>query len=144
MRIVIPQRRDQDCGVAALACYLGVRYEDAFVAAVHVAPKWKRAGGLGMKEMCRAAARIGRPLERVHWRRVDLDESVGILGINWNNPKDHNGSWGHWVVLFRGVIADPRDPSIGDASDYLTINNGRAGTLLVEPHRANTRRSETV
>lgn len=129
---LVAQRRDQDCGVSALAMFAHLRYEDVFVAAVQTAPHWKRDGGLTVRELIAAARRLGRRLSPLHWRRVDLDEHAGVLAVNWNKPKEQNGSAGHWVVLREGTIIDPRDPSVWDADEYLKTQNGRAGTLLVE------------
>lgn len=129
--LMVAQRRDQDCAVSALAMFCHLRYEDVFVAAVRSAPEWKRYGGLTLREVISTARRLGRRLAPVSWKRVDLEEHAGILGINWNNPKEQGGA-GHWVVLREGTIIDPSGPAIWDAAEYLTANNGRAGTLLVE------------
>ena len=112
-----------------MLCHL--RYEDVFVAAVRTAPHWKRDGGLTVREMVATARRLGRRLLLVNWHRVDLDEHVGILGVNWNKPEQQQAH-GHWVVLREGTIIDPVGPDVWDADEYLKTNNGRVGTLLVE------------
>jgi ABC-type bacteriocin/lantibiotic exporter with double-glycine peptidase domain len=130
MEPIIAQRRDQDCGVAALALYVHRRYEDVFVAAIQRCPTMVKDGGLTLDDLVAIAKSFGYGLKRVHYRKVDLDSDAGVLGVNWNKPKEH-GSRGHWVVLREGTIICPRLPSVWDADDYLKIENGRVGTLLV-------------
>ena len=132
-RLIHAQRKGYDCGVAALASFLGTTYEDAYVAAVATSTDFKRRLGLTIPDMITMAAGFGRRLVRVHYRRVDLDEHVGVLGVNWHQSQwRKHGATGHWVVLRAGTIIDPAGPSYGDAHDYLTANRGRAGTLLRE------------
>jgi len=129
---IVPQRRSHDCGVAALASFLGVPYEDAFVAAVAVSTRFCRKDGLTIKELLIVAKAFGRPLKRVDCRRVDIMDDIGVLGVNWNSRKQHGGAIGHWVVLRAGTIADPEGPICDDAEDYLSTRGGRVGTLLKE------------
>jgi hypothetical protein len=117
--------------VAALASFLGTSYEDAFLAAVMVSPTFLRRDGLSIPQMLKMAAAFGRPMRRVPWQRVDLEDMSGVLGINWHRSMwKHHGCQGHWVVLRRGTIIDPVGPSHDDATDYLVTNKGRVGTLL--------------
>jgi ABC-type bacteriocin/lantibiotic exporter with double-glycine peptidase domain len=129
---LVEQRRDEDCAVTAIAHFFALRYEDVFVAAVRANPTWKRDGGLNIDQMIATARLLGRRLKRVNWRRVDLEESTGILVVNWNRPKEHHGSSGHWVVLREGHILDAAPPALHDADEFLRQYNGRVGTLLVE------------
>lgn len=129
---LVEQRRDEDCGITAISHYFAMRYEDVFVAAVRANPHWKRDGGLSIAQMISTARRLGRRLRAVHWRHVDLEESSGILTVNWNQPKEHDGSYGHWVVLREGHILDAAPLALHDASEFLTQYNGRVGTLLIE------------
>lgn len=125
-------RRSKDCGVAALASYMGVAYEDVYAVALRVSPRFaKKKDGLGIDELRAVASRFKCALSPVHWSKVDLDDQRGVLGVNWNKPKEH-GAPGHWVVLSEGTIIDPEGPTYDNASDYLAKNNGRAGTLLTE------------
>jgi ABC-type bacteriocin/lantibiotic exporter with double-glycine peptidase domain len=127
------QRRAHDCGVAALASYLGIYYEDAYVAAAAVSPGFAKRQGLSITEMMKMSKAFGRPLVKLHWRKVDIDEHVGILGVNWHRSAwKRHGCTGHWVLLRAGTIIDPSGPSFDDATDYLVTNKGRAGTLLME------------
>lgn len=131
--IIHAQRQGHDCGVAALASFVGSRYEDMYVAAVACSHAFMRGEGLSIPDMIRMAQSFKRTLVKVHYRHVDLDEHVGILGVNWHRSmwKKH-GSQGHWVILRAGTIIDPVGPSYADAAEYLAINKGRAGTLLKE------------
>lgn len=125
------QRKGHDCGVAALASFIGTTYEDMYVAAAAVSPSFLQRHGLTIPEMIRMARAFGRDLVPVHYTRVDLEEHVGILGVNWHRSmwRKHEAT-GHWVVLRKGTIIDPVGPSHDDAVDYLACNKGRVGTLL--------------
>lgn len=128
MQALIPQRRGFDCGVACVAMLCHVDYADAFFVAANVAGK-KIREGLTVDQLSRVAARLKRPLRRVHCKRVDLDEDVGLLGVLWPGP-----AWktGHWVVLRRGTIIDPDKLAVWDADEYMKAHKARPGTLLVE------------
>lgn len=125
------QRRTHDCGVAALASFIGTTYEDMYVAAAAVSPTFLKRDGLTIPQMIRMASAFGRTLVRRGYRSVDLDEHVGILGVNWHRSAwRRHGSQGHWVILRAGTIIDPVGPSHSDALEYLLCNKGRVGTLL--------------
>lgn len=133
MRLVT-QRRGFDCGVAAVAMWCHVDYADAFYVAARLAGNGAHGirDGLSGVQLQRIAARFARPLRRVHWRKVDLDEDAGILGINYRT-----GGSGHWVVLRRGTLIEP-DPAnlrIWDADIYLKRYRARLGMLLTDHER---------
>jgi ABC-type bacteriocin/lantibiotic exporter with double-glycine peptidase domain len=131
--IIHAQRQGHDCGVAALASFVGARYEDMYCAAIAASDSFMRREGLSIPEMIRMAKGFGRTLVKVHYRHVDLDEHIGILGVNWHRSQwKRHGACGHWVILRAGTIIDPAGPSYADATEYLAINKGRAGTLLRE------------
>jgi hypothetical protein len=135
-QIIHAQRRGHDCGVAALASFIGTTYEDMYVAAAATSDTFLRRMGLTIPNIITMAAAFGHTLVKTHYRRVDLEEHVGILGVNWKRSKwKHHGGSGHWVILRQGTIIDPVGPSYGDASDYLSVNHGRVGTLLKEVER---------
>lgn len=130
--IAIAQRRSFDCGVACVAMLCHVDYADAFYVAAKVAGRGKIRQGLNVGQLAKVAEQFQRPLVRVTWQRVDLEEDVGILGIRWNDKP----AWadGHWVVLRRGTIIDPdpTSPRVWDADIYLKHYKARFGTLLTE------------
>jgi ABC-type bacteriocin/lantibiotic exporter with double-glycine peptidase domain len=129
MQLLVAQRRSFDCAVSAAAMFAQVHYNDAFVAAVRTTRHL--SSGMTVSEIARMLRRLGCPVRRVSWRRVDLEEDSGLLMINWNRPAQH-GATSHAVVLRRGTLIDPLDPSVWDAEDFLKVKNGRVGTLLVE------------
>jgi hypothetical protein len=126
---LVPQRRGFDCGVSALSSFCHIDYADVFFVAALVAGRRIRRG-LTVDQLCRIAARLKRPLIRVHHKRVDLDEDVGILGIHWNDKP----RWadGHWVVLRNGTIIDPEKAAVWDVDEYMKYYKARPGTLLAE------------
>lgn len=133
------QRHSGDCGIAALASFTGLSYEDVYMVAVQVDKRIPRTGAT-VTELVKVAKKLGRTLERVHWRKVDVECDEGILGITWNDPAAHNKVKGHWVLLLRGLIIDPWDTATVDADEYLMVNGGRVGTLLVETKKPPRRR----
>lgn len=132
-RIITRQMADHDCGVAVLSTFLSIPYGDVYVAGAIVAPGFARNGGLSIDQMLKMARMYRRPMERVHWRKVNLSTDCGILGVNWDKSQwKKHGAAGHWVILSRGTVIDPSDLSYDLAVDYLTKYKGRAGTLLRE------------
>ena len=124
-----PQRRSGDCGLAALSTYCTIPYEDVYVAAIKVDPRLPKRGTT-VTELIAVAKKLGRTFTRVHYRKVDLDEDEGVLGVTWNWTKSH----GHWVVLMGGMIIDPgQNPATAmKAGEYLSAMDGRGGTLLTD------------
>ena len=124
--VVVRQRKDGDCGTAALANFLEMAYEDVYVAISHVDEN--RGGrGLTQKDLIAAAARLGRKLVRKY--KVDLDEDEGILSVLWNKKEEYKG---HYVALRRGLILDPSMEFPMDHAEWFRLKNGRPGTILVE------------
>lgn len=116
-----------DCGLAALATYLNLRYEDLYVVAAKMRPKRK---GLNLKQLQAISNSLGHPLKRFHKGAYDIEEDSGVLGILWNDP-NKNPSLGHYVTLRNGSILDPVQPSnLYDWSEYLVLNHARPVTLL--------------
>lgn len=125
---IVAQRRSFDCGVACVAMVCHVEYSDAFFVAAKIAGS-KLREGLTVAQLARVAARLKRPMRKVHYRKVDLDEDAGILGVLWPGP-----AWksGHWVVLRHGTIIDPERGEVWDADEFMRSKKGRPATLLVE------------
>lgn len=135
---VVRQRRKGDCGVAALATYLGQTYEDVYAAVAAVDKRAIPARGLYLRDLERAAKRFGVALARRH--RPDVDEDGGVLSVLWAVPgqKDADASAprreyrGHYVVLRDGRIydVDADEPEGVPARDWLAREYGRTGHLL--------------
>ena len=101
--VATPQRHSGDCGVVALAQYLGLPYEQVFA----LCPAAGR-DGLTTRQLQVVARKCGVSLRE---RKVpDLDEVTGILGVEFPTH-------GHWVVLDRGRIIDGDE--VWDAETYL-------------------------
>ena len=125
---LVAQRRSFDCGVSAISAFCHIDYADVFFVAAQVAGR-KFREGLTVDQLAKVAARLKRPLVRVHHKRVELDDHVGILGVLWPGP-----SWkpGHWVVLRCGTIIDPDKSAVWDADEFMKHYKARPGTLLAE------------
>ncbi len=123
---LVPQRKAFDCGVAALSMWGHIEYEDAYALAISRFGASVRYG-LQLKEMRLLAKLLGHDLRVVHYRRVDLEDDSGILGVNWTTM-----SGGHWVVLRKGTIIDPAKAQVWDADEYIRTHEARVGSLLTE------------
>lgn len=132
-RTIYPQRKSYDCGVAALATYVNIPFEDVYAVALACSSTFQRKQGTTVEDLQKMAKVFSHPLKRLDYRRVDLEEHNGILAVNWHRSvwKRH-GCRGHWVVLRNGLIIDPSGGTITDAEEYLTVNRGTVGTLLQE------------
>lgn len=119
---LVTQRRERDCGIAALATILGVSYDDANDAVI--ATLGKRLGaGVFATTLVRAAAFLKRKL--VNKRRFDPDEARGILGL------ECEAKGGHFVVLLGdGVVFDPEDGVLMDLDDYVQLHGFKLCALL--------------
>jgi hypothetical protein len=130
--VVIPQRYDGDCALAALACLTGVAYEDVYVEAVKVVDRpriyWKTHGLYNYEVQAIA--------KRLHWRLrpttdFDLQVDEGILRVFWLDPdkaRDYDG--GHFVAASGGVLGCPTNCNFGPWRDWLTTNHADPKTLL--------------
>lgn len=128
MRLV-PQRAAADCGVAALATLLEQTYEDVYLAVSGVEATFRGKCGLNLAHLIQAADAFKVTLKRKP--RPDLDTDEGLLVVNWRSPKAKQAIYqAHMVVLAYGVIADPQTGMVLPAEDYLTREQGRAGSLL--------------
>ena len=123
---IVAQQRTFDCGVAALAMWLHVDYADVYAAAVQLVGRRLKLG-LTLGELRQLALVFARPMATVHFRRVDIEDDAGILGVNWEADEP-----GHWVVLRRGTIIDPSGAQVWDADEYLRCHKGRVGSLLTD------------
>lgn len=125
---LVAQRKDWDCGVAALAMLLALPYGDvsAAVRSVVTGPRLK-SRGLILKEAEAVAAYLGHPLRRVYRRRDYLTGQVGMLGLI-GGQMDRAG---HWVVVKNDQILDPDGGEVWSVEDYLVKHKARPCTLLV-------------
>jgi hypothetical protein len=127
---VTPQRKNWDCGIAALAMLLSKEYADVSAAgrARFTAERLKR-NGMTIYEVEELAELFGFKLKRHYKGNSYLEGKTGILGLNEGKPpKRHNG---HWVVLKDGThIVDPDGGEIWGLEDYLKKFDRRTATLL--------------
>lgn len=103
---LVAQRHPGDCGVACLAMFLSVSYEDALIALGGEAPKVLRSGVL-WSELKRAAAHFGVPMRL---KRKWTLEDDGILQVRFKKGY-------HVVVLRRGLVFDT-DNRVWDFATY--------------------------
>lgn len=127
---VVSQKKDYDCGIAAMAMLLDVAYGDvsAAVRGLYGTTKPNKRG-IMLYHMEEIAAKLGTPLKRIYKAKNYLSGKTGILGMNGGNMD----TAGHWVVLKDGdTILDPDDGSVYKLYDYIEENKCRPATLLVK------------
>lgn len=107
---VIAQRQPQDCGIACLAMFLTVSYEDANEA-VLLANHSSAKKGLYLTSLVRAAARLGVTLKARRPSHPAYKLLDGILVIK--HPK-----WEHFVVVYQNRIIDPDMGTVWKWQDY--------------------------
>lgn len=130
MRLVL-QRGIGDCGIAALASFAELSYEDVFVAAAKVDKKHRGKSGVQWADLKRIARAVGLTAHLKH--RPALDEDEGLLAVSWLPGSKHyipGGFSQHLVALAHGVIADPADGVILPPEEYLSRALASAGALL--------------
>ncbi len=116
-----PQRHIADCGVSALAMFLGVTYEDALLALGGEIPSVHRRG-VWFPELQRAAAKLGA-LTKIK-RRPDLDLDDGLLLV------EHRDASRHVLVLREGLFFDT-DFTVWRPDDYCVAKRAKTGSLLI-------------
>lgn len=125
MRLV-PQRTGGDCGIAALATYLEMSYEDVYTAAASIDKARRGKSGMETRRLLALAKQLGVTLRRQ--KNPDLDVHEGLLFVKWSRRQ--HGFWWHTVVLYHGIIADPADGYVLDADEYLLRFKCKSGDLL--------------
>jgi hypothetical protein len=119
VRMVV-QRHPADCGVAALAMFLGVSYEDALLAIGSDKPTVLKRG-VWVTNLTRAAAVLGATLKRKDTWDAEADD-----GIMWVTSRN----WAHVVLLRNGLVWDT-DLCCWEPEDYLKAKRAKVRAILV-------------
>jgi ABC-type bacteriocin/lantibiotic exporter with double-glycine peptidase domain len=128
---VVPQKKDYDCGIAAMAMLLEKTYGDVSIAvrALYGTTKPNKRG-LMLYHMEEIAEELGAKLKRVRKAKNYLSGKTGILGMNGGTMS----AAGHWVILKDGdTIIDPDEGLHGAVYklyDYIEECKCRTATLL--------------
>lgn len=127
---VVKQRKDFDCGIAAMAMLFNLEYGEisAVCRALFGSTKPNKRGLLlyHLEEM---ANQLGTNLSRVYRSKNYMSDKTGILGMNGGQMD----AAGHWVVLKDGnTIIDPDDGTVWTVNDYVSKHKCRPATLLVK------------
>ena len=117
------QQRDphEDCGIATLAMFTGVTYEDALAAAVQFQPAALHEG-LTWSQMKRAAKLLGTNTRII--RKYDITTATGILWV-----EDKSGC--HVVYLWAGRIVDGDGECWLEPAAYLKKYKYKPKSLMV-------------
>ncbi len=116
--MLVSQRHQADCAIAATAMYLGVSYEDALLAFGDVGIL---RGGAWFTQIIRAAAKFGVQLRKRP--TFDPEQADGLLKIKYRKGPQH-------VVLLREGLIFDTDCSVWAFSDYPHARGGKFGMLL--------------
>ncbi len=125
---LIAQRKGKDCGVAALAMFAMIAYEDAYVAVMAIEPECRGGQGLFNRDVIAAATRLGITLTPT--RKFDLDDDEGVLRIRWSGNRAKKQPGGHFVTVRNGQVFCPSDVMVYPWREYLTLYEARPGLLL--------------
>ena len=125
---LIAQRRIGDCAIAALAMFAMQTYEDTYVAFAKIDTKSRARLGAFNREVIAAAKLLGIALVPV--RKFDLDDDEGVLRVKWNGKAGKTDPGGHFVAVRDGQVFCPSDAMVYPWREYMTLHNGRLGTLL--------------
>lgn len=118
---MIPQRHEADCGVAALAMFLRISYEDALLAIGRDSPRVLR-NGMWIKELQAGSAKLGVPLKVK--RQWDVEDADGIAQILLPGKFNH-------FLLVRGGLLFGTNFTVWELDDYMRVMRGKPGILLV-------------
>ena len=122
---IVGKQSSGDCGIAALAMYLGKNYEDVLtVAATTTNNMSVHRSGVYATDVMRISAQLGRPLKQR--RKWDEDAAFGIVFV------DFPGKNRHAVLVKEGMIYDPEDFTVWDYDEYFLQNGGKPMMLLTE------------
>jgi hypothetical protein len=121
---VIKQKKDWDCGVAALAMLLALEYKD--VAKEVIDDPKLTSRGLILRQVEELIVHFGFTPKRIYKKKDYLDGATGILGMNGGTMS----SAGHWVVIKDGVIIDPDDGTVSTPEEYIEANKCRPATIV--------------
>lgn len=113
------QRHVSDCGVAALAMFLGATYEDVLIA---LGPSALRKG-VWFSQLIRAASDFGVTLKRKPSWDAEADEGIAQVCLARRRLN-------HVMVLRAGLLFDT-DLTVWEPEDWLQANRGRIGAILI-------------
>lgn len=116
--MLVSQRHQADCAIAATAMYLGVSYEDCLLAFGDVGIL---RGGAWFTQIIRAAAKFGVELRKRP--SFDPEQSDGLLKVKHRKGPQH-------VVLIREGFIFDTDCSVWAPGDYIQARGGKFGMLL--------------
>jgi hypothetical protein len=121
----VGKQASSDCGIAALAMYLGKTYEDVLtVAAMVTKNKTVHRSGVFATELVRIAQQMHMTL--IQKRTWDIENAFGVLFVDMNKGNRHA------VLLKDGLIYDPDDLTIWDAEVYFEQQDCKPQLLLTE------------
>jgi hypothetical protein len=115
-----PRRREHDCGLWSLSCFLSRPYEEVFLEAAKV-DKDAGANGLWMTQIVKIAKRLGVKLKLR--RRFNHYTTTGILGMYLDNV-------GHVCILKQGQVIDV-DQTVTDVDVYIKTRKAKITSILV-------------
>jgi ABC-type bacteriocin/lantibiotic exporter with double-glycine peptidase domain len=124
---IIKQRANGDCGIASLAMFLEMTYEDVYVAFAKLDAVTRGKAGTHGYEVIAAAKSLGCKLTPT--RKYDLDDDEGVLRVRWNSG-ERAKTGGHWVAIKAGLILCPSDALAVPWREYMERFDGRPCSLL--------------
>lgn len=118
---MIRQRKSGDCGIAALANFAELSYEDVYVVVAKIDPAYRGGHGLYNRDIIEASRALGIPLTPT--RKYDLDDDEGVLRVSFKGGP-------HFVCVKHGIIFCPTDGMAYPWREYLERYKASPMTLL--------------
>lgn len=125
---MVLQQGKADCGIAALAMFVGKSYADVFAAAVTRRFPKPHVSGMYTRQIIELAWRLGVAL--VLRRAWDLENDCGLLTVEKLNPTEDDFKQ-HLVLLKFGLVFDT-DGTVWAPEDYFELQGFRPVSILVE------------
>lgn len=125
--VILPaiQRSDMDCGMICLAMLADRPYQEVRDEALKAIPNL-HTRGMFASELRRIGQRLGlRMVKRVAW----TDDEVGVLDVTL--PRGGR----HFVVFFQGILINPADGLVWDASAYASTRRASYRALYAVEER---------
>lgn len=116
-----------DCGVVAIAMFLGQKYNEVLCACVTPTHKRPHHAGLLTREIVACCKRFGVALRLL--RTWEMEEACGLLTVERIHPEP-GGFVQHLVLLKWGLIFDS-DGQVWEPDTYFVQHDFKPMTLLV-------------
>lgn len=126
---LVLQRSDGDCAIAAIATLSEQPYEDVFLEAAKVEPRFRGRSGLFLPHIKAICKRLGMTVQKKD-RIGNWEDDDGLLVVTWQKGSRHIAGRDHLVAVSYGIIADSIDGTILPAEEFFARERAKPGAFL--------------